>query len=380
MIRIITSFIFIVFFLNGCLSEEQKQTIKNNRVELGNVKINYFSDKSVTSLEIPPDLTSPSYENSFRISELVSDIDQNTVNLTNNPLEIKKEKKILSIPDDITVKKSGNRRWLVINKNPDLVWSLSSQFLKENGFIIKKSNRKIGVMETDFLENKPEIPAQSLGVIRSFFASTIDNVSYTLPTVDKYKIRIEPLESGQKTELHLSLYSMAEVITSSGKIESSMWQSKEKDYSLEAEMLYSLMIYLGSDSAEAREKIINAKETNKINVKVADSINGYAKLVFNLNLAETWDNMAWAISESNIELDDKDVKEKTFYINIARSSDKGVLTFLFGDDAQKMPFQIQLKSINSNETEVYFNDISEVNESDTKEFSYELFNKIQKLF
>jgi len=121
MIRIITSFIFIVFFLNGCLSEEQKQTIKDNRVELGNVKINYFSDKSVTSLEIPPDLTSPSYENSFRISDLVSDIDQNIVNLTNNSLEIKNEKKILSIPDDITVKKSGNRRWLVINKNTDLV-------------------------------------------------------------------------------------------------------------------------------------------------------------------------------------------------------------------------------------------------------------------
>ena len=59
----------ITLLLSGCFSEEQKQTIKNNRIELGDIKINYYSDKSVTSLEIPPDLTSPSYENSFRISE-----------------------------------------------------------------------------------------------------------------------------------------------------------------------------------------------------------------------------------------------------------------------------------------------------------------------
>ena len=370
----------ITLLLSGCFSEEQKQTIKDNRIELGDVKINYYSDKSVTSLEVPPDLTSPNYDNSFRISELVSDIDQKVVNLTNNPVELDDQKKILSLPADILVRKSRNRRWLVIDKNPDLVWSLSSQFLKENGFIIKKSNRKIGVMETDYLENRPEIPAKSLGVIRSFLSTSIENVSYTLPSVDKYKIRIEPLDSGNKTELHLTLSSMAEVITGSGSNESTLWQSKEKDYSLEAEMLYSLMIYLGSDSAEAREKIMNAKDDNNISVKVADSINGYAKLVFDLNIADTWDNLAWAISESNIELEDKDIKEKTFYINIARSIDKGVMSYIFGDDASRKPYQIQLKSIKPNQTEVYFNDISEENELATKEFSYELFTSLQKLF
>ena len=380
MIRIISSFMFIVFFLNGCFSEDQKQAIKENRVELGDIKINYYSDKSVTSLEVPPDLTKPAYENSFRLSEYVNDIDPNTVNLTNKEKLEEQQQIVLSVPSDIQVKKSGTRRWLVIDKSPDLIWDLSRQFLKEQGFVIKKSNKKIGVMETDYLENKPDIPAKSMGWIRSMLQSTIDNVSYTLPSVDSYKVRIEPIESGQKSEVHLSISSMAEVITGAGKDETTLWQSKERDIALENEMLYQLMIYLGGDSADARERIINAQEKGKIIVSLADGINEYAKLQFKLNLIDTWDNMSWALSDLNITIEDKDIKEKTFYIQVARSSDKGIMSKIFGEDAIFSSYQLQLKELSPNLTEVYFNDITEVNETETKEFSYEFLGKVQKLF
>jgi len=380
MIRIITSYIFIVFFLNGCLSQETKQTIKENRVELGDIKINYYSDKSVTSLEIPPDLTKPAYENSFRLSEYVSDINPNIVNLTNKEKLEEQKHEVLTVPSDIQVKKSGTRRWLVVDKSPDLIWDLSRQFLKEQGFVIKKSNKKIGVMETDFLENKPEIPAKSMGFIRAALQSTIDNVSYTLPSVDSYKIRIEPTESGQKSEVHLSVSSMAEVITGTGKDETTLWQSKERDITLENQMLYQLMLYLGGDSANAREKIINAQEEGKITVSLADGINGYAKLQFKLNLIDTWDNMSWALSNLNVNLEDKDLKEKTFYIQVARTADKGIMSKIFGEDAIFNPYQLQLKELSPSLTEVYFNDISEINETETKQFSHEFLGKVQKLF
>jgi outer membrane protein assembly factor BamC len=381
MIRIITSFIFIVFFLNGCFTEEQKQVVKDSRVEISNVKINYYSDKSVTSLEVPPDLTKPTYENSFRLSEYVSDIDSNTVNLTNKDKLEEQKQKILSMSSDIKVKKSGTRRWLVVDKNPDLIWDLSRQFLKEKGFVIKKSNKKIGVMETDYLENKrPDIPAKSMGWIRSMLQSTIDNVNYTLPSVDSYKIRVEPLDSVNMSEVHLSISSMAEVITGTGNDETTLWQSKERNIALENEMLYELMLYLGGDSATARERIINAKEDDKISVNLTDGINGFAKLQFELNLIDTWDNMSWALSDLNVNLEDKDLKEKTFYIQVARTSDKGIMSKIFGEDAIFSPYQLQLKELSSNLTEVYFNDISEVNEMETKQFSYEFLGKIEKLF
>ena len=376
MLRIITSFIFIVFFLNGCLSEEQKQTIKENRVELGDIKINYYSDKSVTSLEIPPDLTSPSYENSFRISEIANDVDLNVVNLSSNEIQENNEK-ILTPSASIQVKKLGNRRWLIVDKKPEIVWSLSKQFLKQKGFVIKKSNKKIGIMETDYLENKPVIPAKSLGLIRGILSQS-ENVSYALPSVDKYTLRIEPYESGEKSEVHLSISSMKEVVQGSGKFETTIWQSKEKDISLEAEMLYALMVYLGGDSAKAREEIINAKDEDKIKISLQDGINGYAKLVFNANFIETWDHIAWALTELNIELEDKDIKEKSFYVSASPLG--GIMSSIFGNDAIKTSYQIQLKQVSENFTEVYFNDISEENNSDTKEYNYDLFKKISILF
>jgi len=379
MIRIYTSILLLSFFISGCFSEEQKQTIKENRVELGDIKINYYSDKSVTSLEIPPDLTAPSYENSFRLSEFTSDIDPKVVNLTNEVLEEQKTT-IFSKPANIDVKRFGNRRWLVVEKNPEIIWDLSKQFLKEKGFVIKKSDRKTGIMETDYLENKPKIPAKSMGIIRSFFESQIDNVSYTLPIVDSYKIRIEPTNNGKHAEVFLSLSSMAEVISGSGKDETTFWQASEKNYALENEMLYSLMIYLGGDAAAARTKIINAKDDKKFLVEVQDGLNGFAKLVFQLNVIDTWDNIAWALSESNTELEDKDLKEKTFYIRVARTSDKGLMSKLFGEDAIYKTYQLQLKPINNNTTEVYFYDVAELNEKETKDFSYEFLGKIQKLF
>ena len=370
--------LLISLFLSGCFSDEQKQSIKENRIELGDIKINYYSDKSVTSLEVPPDLTQPSYENSFRLSELVTDVESNTINLTNKELE-KKEEKVFVTPADIKVKKSGNRRWLIVNKKPQVVWDLSRQFLKENGFVIKKSNKKTGIMETDFLENKPKIPSKSLGVIRSFLEE-IDNVSYTLPIVDSYKVRIEPLDSGNKSEVHLSIFSMAEVISGTGKDETTFWQASEKNYALETEMLYSLMLYLGGDSANARERIVNAQEEGKITVSLDDGLNGYAKLQFRLNMIDAWDNISWALSDLNVILEDKDIKEKTFYIRVARTSDKGIMSKIFGEDAIFNTYQLQLKEISPMLTEVYFNDVSEINETETKQFSYEFLGKIQKLF
>jgi len=382
MIRIYTSILLFSLFLSGCFSEEVKQTIKENRVQLGNVKINYYSDKSVTSLEVPPDLTAPSYENSFRLSEYIN-YDPTYADLGGKKVEVKdspdSSEKVLPNYTNIVVKKSGTRRWLEVDKNTDLVWNLSRQFLKDQGFVIKKSNKKVGVMETDYLENKPEIPSQSMGFMRQMF-SQIGNVNYTLPSVDKYTIRIEPLDDGNKSEIHLSVSSMAEVPAKLAGEKSTLWQSKERDTALENEMLYMLMVFLGGDSAKAREKVINAKEDGKVYVELQDGLNGFAKLVFKLNFIDTWDNMAWAITNLNVDLEDKDLKEKTFYINTANELERGFMSRILGDDAIRRSYQIQLKSIGDKVTEVYFNDISELNDQNTKEFSYILLGNIQKQF
>jgi len=379
MIRIYTSILLFSFFISGCFSEEQKETIKENRVQLGEVKINYYSDKSVTSLEIPPDLTSPNYENSFRIREFAKDINPNTINLTDSNEILESKQEVLRIPTNIDIKTSGTRKWLVVQKSADVLWSLSKQFLRENGFVIEKINKETGVMETNYLENKPNIPAESMGWVRAALQSTIDNVSYTLPSVDSYKIRIEPINDNT-SEVYLSITSMAEVISGSGRDETTYWQFKERDVNLETEMLYKLMLYFGGDSAKAREKIIASQKESKISISLEKDLNGFAKLVFNFGIEETWDSLSWAISNLNIDIEDKDIKEKSIYLNAARTADKGIMSKLFGDDAIRKVYRISLKAISTSRTEVLFYDVSEENEKETKDFSFDLMKEISGQF
>ena len=235
-------------------------------------------------------------------------------------------------------------------------------------------------METDFLENHPEIPEGSLGMIRSALRGAL-KTSYTLPIVDKYRIRIEPIDGGVSTEVYLSLTSMEEVLTSAGAAEeNTIWQSRPKDRDLETEMLYRLMTFLGSDRANAKAKILSVEAKKEIIVKLSKGVGGYSKLIFSLDRGETWDNMNWALDQLNTDVEDKDIKEGSFYINIARTEDKGFLTRLFGDKYVQKSFQILVKQTDTQITEVYFNDLSEENEQATIDFSHEFLGNIAKQF
>ena len=90
--------------------------------------------------------------------------------------------------------------------------------------------------------------------------------------------------------------------------------------------------------------------------------------------------MGWALDQLNIDVEDKDVKESSFYINVARTEDMGILSRIFGDAAVSKSFQIIVKQIDSSVTEVYFNDLSEENEQATIDFSYEFLGNIAKQF
>jgi len=374
MIKIFTNIFIIFIFLSGCFSNEE---VKPSKSELGNLKINYYSNKSVTSLEIPPDLTSPEMQKSFVLSDFVSGVKENYVDFSDSQEKVK----VLSNPTGINVKKSGQMRWLEIDKNPDDVWILAREFLKLQGFSLEKDNKKTGILETNFIENRPDIPDSSLGFIRGVLGRALDQ-QYTFASVDKYRVRIEPLDDGKRTSLYLSLTSLEEIvdprIDDPKRYGETAWKYREKDLILETEMLYRLMVYLGGDDVET--KILKAKDQKIILAKVQDTINGYAKLVLDLDILDAWEKLSWSIDQNNIDLEDKDIKERTFYIVSTRTSDKGIMSRLFGDEPYKKTFQLVLKSTGTQTTEVYFNDVSEENETETKEYSYDLFNQLASSF
>jgi len=378
MIRIYSSILLFFIFISGCsfnpFSEEDKQPESA-------FSFNYYSDKSVSSLEVPPDLTKPDIQNSFRIQKIAKNVQLNEVNLSNK--ENNKEiDTILKIPTDIKLMKSGSSRWLSVEKDSETLWELSRDFFKSQGFTLEKENKKTGIFQTNYLENRPRprLPSSNLNIIKQMLQD-VGSV-YSLATLDSYRIRIEPQKEG-RTEIYLTLSQLKEVISQeTTDVQHTVFQQTEKDSSIEIEMLLDLMAYLGGDTAGAREKILEAseKKSSKVIFKIEDSINGYAKLTSSLNVNDTWDNISWALDQMRIDIDDKDMMENTFYINSARTSDLGVMSMIFGDDAIKKSYQIIVKQKSANQTEVYFNDVSELNEKETKDFSYDFFRKVVEQF
>jgi len=375
MIRIYISILLFSLFISGCLYTDSEKN--NDSLIKENLTFNYYSDKSVSSLEVPPDLTSPDYQNAFRLNNLAPNAKKNFISNTGDNENFE----ILKPSADIQIIKDGSRRWLEVDKDPETVWQLSLDFLKTMGFNIEINNKKIGIIQTNFLENrpKPKLPKSSLNFIKQMFQDI--GKSYSLASLDRYRIRIEP-KINNKVDVFLTLDQMQEVISDTrDNVNHTVFQAVPKNESIEVEMLYNLMLFLGGDEATSREKIINslAKE-NTPSFEIKDSINGYAKVVVDMSVIETWDNVSWALDQSGIDIEDKDFIEKTFYINDVRNSDKGISSLIFGDDAIKKSFQIVVKKISENESEVHFNDVSELNEKETKEYSYDFFKKLLKHF
>jgi len=351
-----------ILSLGGCMSLGDSETEK--KANIGDRSVAYKSGNENKSLTIPPDLTKPKIVD---VVPLPSNTNSESVS-------------ILLPPEDIEIIKKDQRRWLIVNKKPEEIWGLVKDFLKEYGLSIKKSDKKIGLIETDALPRTEQIPDQALGSIRSILRSAL-KTRYALPVVDKYRIRIEPIDGGKKSEIYLSLTSMEEVLKNEGlKSESRIWQSHPKDYELETEMLYRLMLFMGSDDAIAQEKFLEAKEQQSINVTISTNDNGYAVLLFPLDEIETWQSIGWAFDELNVDIEDKDPKERSFYIDMARTEDKGFISRVFGESSIKRTFQILIRKLDINVTEVYFYDLSEENEKATKDFSHEFFRNIAELF
>ena len=344
--------IFIALLLTSCsmVSDPLK------KVELGVRVVNYQGDDTIDSLVIPPDLTKPNSQGLFVENLEVTDQTYKFIEVQN-----------------VEVKRDAHRRWLLVDIAPSEVWSLSKEFLRSFGFKIEKENQKIGILETDYLEIDTKVPDKSLGAIRAALSKAL-NTQYGLPIADKYRIRIESLSDPNQSEVYLTLTSIGEVV----KGEQRLWQHREKDVELETEMLLKFMVYLGSDRSEAISKIQASIEKRESPVSVIKSENGYATLVFPYNTKQAWSYLGWALDEMYVDIEDRDVIEGSYFINV--TPERGFLSKILSTVAPTQTYQLVLRQLDDSHSQVIFVDLSEENEQDTIDYSFDLFNGLATKF
>nr|VFK22952.1 MAG: Beta-barrel assembly machine subunit BamC [Candidatus Kentron sp. MB]VFK26558.1 MAG: Beta-barrel assembly machine subunit BamC [Candidatus Kentron sp. MB]VFK74551.1 MAG: Beta-barrel assembly machine subunit BamC [Candidatus Kentron sp. MB] len=287
------------FSLAGCGVLEE--TIDE---KLTNKKVDYKASRSMPPLEVPPDLVSPSGNNAIEIPHTGS----------TTYSEYAKSQGALRNPDgavlpqfaDIRVMQDRDVRWLVIQAAPDRVWPRVRNFWLKNGFTLKMDDPSIGILETDWAENRADIPS---GFIRGMLGKLFDSL-YSAATRDKFRVRLERGDKPEVTELYLSHRGAEEV--SQG--ESFVWQSRPSDPELEAEMLSRVMTFLGI-SEEKAEGMLAAKRKPVDRASLLPGGPGKPTVLsVQEQFSRAWRRTRIALDRTGFTIEDRDRSRGLFYI------------------------------------------------------------------
>src|SRR5208282_17384 len=146
-------------------------------VSLGK-KIDYKSSTSAPPLEIPPDLTTPTYDDRYLAT---------TGSGAAAARAAGKSSEVLPSNPDAHLARAGSERWLVVKATPEAAWTTLSEFWPANGFVLAVQQPSLGIMETDWAENRAAAPRSWLG---EFFDKYVDLLTDTYRR-DKFRSRIE---------------------------------------------------------------------------------------------------------------------------------------------------------------------------------------------
>lgn len=215
----------------------------------------YRQSKVLDSLEVPPDLTNSTIDDTLLVPELSP---SGSANLSDYAGErssgqvANHSETVLPDQPSVRMERDGQHRWLVSDQSPSVLWPRIKEFWIGNGLPLEKDDPRIGIMETRWLENRADIPD---GPIRKLLSKVMD-FAYSAPTRDKFRVRLEKADDG--TDIHLTHYGVEEVQVGGATARQSsevIWQTRPPDPELEAEMLNRLMVYLGASERRAEQQL-----------------------------------------------------------------------------------------------------------------------------
>ncbi len=346
--------VIILFFLSGCsyIGLEEPEIIDKI------LQPDYVSSSKAKKLEIPPDLSE--IEEGSDIYSVPGEARsykdyKNQQNNTPKPAQIGIKR------TDMKIVKSGALRWLVVKKDRKILWPHVIDFWEDMGFEVRKSSKRSGVMETEWIKTS-ELNNNKGGALTRF-DQWLDNMS-GFADRRKFRTRVELGQEEGTTEIYLSQRSAAsgtmehERILSERKSSSQTPRDKYKlpeyidgdkpkantkidisekrnldDYEIDSELLTRLMIKLGASDLDAKKIVKNP--TTQVHAEFITKDNGsYISLKDPFD--RSWRRLSLALDIIGFMTEDKNRSAGILYVRyknielpgIPRSKDKGILDAL----------------------------------------------------
>jgi outer membrane protein assembly factor BamC len=265
-------------------------------------KIDYKSATSSPALEIPPDLSSPAYDDRYATS---------TASGAAAARAAGKSSEVLPRNTDVRIMKAGTERWIVAKMTPEAAWTQVRDFWNDNGFVVVSEQPTLGIMETDWAENRAEAPQEGLAKYTSKY---LDFLTDTYKR-DKFRTRIERGSEAGTVEIYISHRGAQQLPTktSQGSPEDWRWQPTPPDPELEAEFLSRMMVRLGAPAPQAQSALA-ALPQQPARARIEKGTDGASKLVVDDSFDRAWRRVGLALDRTGFTVVDRDRSKGLYFV------------------------------------------------------------------
>jgi outer membrane protein assembly factor BamC len=305
----------LVVGLSGCGTLSSLNPFEAKRVE-------YRTAAPGAALEVPPDLAPPKYDERYKVSGLAT---LSGVNAQTRAATLAGSRGVLPSQAGIKIERSGTERWLVVNQGADEVFTRLRDFWTSLNLTLIVDDPRIGVMETDWAENRARIQDD---IVRRTIGRVFEGV-YSSGTRDKYRVRIER-QSPSVTEIYVSHRGMEEKqIGNQGGTPIFRWEPRKPEPEFEAEILSRLMVYLGTEREVAQQLASTAAAvtptpaTPRVDQATIVKEGKLTSLSMNDGFDRAWRRVGLALDRVGFTVVDRDRTAGTYFVRYADPDSSG---------------------------------------------------------
>ncbi|MBH9576479.1 outer membrane protein assembly factor BamC [Inhella proteolytica] len=284
-----------------------------------NDKVDYRTQsKQTPGLEVPPDLSQLQRQAPLGAAGSVS-----AAALATQPtaVAVNTNQVALNSVPGAEIVRVGAVRLIRTSMSPEEVWPVTRAFWTELGFDLPKDQADVGVLETDWKENRAKLPKD---FIRRTIGTVLEGL-YSTGERDQFRTRLERVDG--KTEITVTHRGMHEVYTNAQR-DQVVWTPRPADTELEAEMLSRLLLRLGGKAPVALAEAGKAPAATPPSAPAVDP----AKLALSEvpneiklgdDFEKAWRRVGQSLDRHGFTVEDRDRRAGLFFLRYADPSQAG---------------------------------------------------------
>lgn len=312
---LLTGIIALTQLLIGCGSATLQELIPDQTLAYKK------SREASENLELPPNLRAGSFDDALDVPPLEGGATYSDFASGRAKRQATAQSgDVLPGVSNVEMRRSGSERWLEVQATPQQVWPRVIAFWRQQGILLAEQDPSVGVMKTDWIENRAEIPQDFL---TRQLRRVVDGL-YATSTRDQYRVQLEAGPKGGTTEVRLTHKGMEEKLVTStlGDAQRTVWEPSGTDSGRESEMLRRLMLFLGASEQQAKQALAGAPQGAGPATGPAPAGSpariltegGSQVLIIADEYRRGWRMVGWALDRAGFSVEDRDMSRGAYYV------------------------------------------------------------------